>query len=779
MDQINAFITKHQSKITSETELELRIGSFNGKYFNSSITIEEFLRIKSLLTNPTIINSNDTSFYKFPYRQRKIRDNSKSPSVWIKKEKIDVLDIPELNIRIAFAIEKTNTFKNLIHKFNIHNPNGFFAPKNVTLLRKKTRYSEVLTSWRVDLTKIENFKYIDKKWILIDVIYEFELELINNDNPIQNLLPLSSLFFTPNYYYLLTKTNKFIGNQPKTLERKDMIKLTNSPYSLTDKVDGTRMMLLIYDNHALLIDKKFQTIYLDDGSGVFPFIEDITSLNGTLIDGEYLSKTKQFLAFDILYYQNENIMSKNLNERHEMLDIVLKNIHSPKIIAKTFYYSIKPEKNISFVIYSKNIFIESKRLWESENKERELDGLIYTPILESYTYKTNTYKWKDEITIDVTVKNNEFYANERGKLVKLNDRLISDTKFHYNGTKKIKNNSIVEFMYKNNSWEILRIRKDKKYPNAILTIKSALLAIKECISIHDVTEINPENTGMQYNVTGKSMKKRNKDVDIGYRRFHNQIKNYLIDYKSNENSFLLDLGAGKGGDMIKWNQAGYTHVLAIDSSWQHIYGENGFIERYNKMKDKINVKITIIWGDVTKNIRSGEAGLNNEESTKLKAFFKTHKALKFDKITCNFAIHYFMKSQELWNQYTRNVKLLLKKNGLFVGTYLNGHKVQMKDFFHNQQLIYSIKFDKELNYNSEENFWDNVPEISIKTLQWDHYIQEPVIFPELLEKLMKKIKFKKEEVHESFEDYTSLLNNPLTPDEKVISFMHNIFIYKK
>jgi hypothetical protein len=760
MDVINTFITKSKHLINdSGIELEIRIGTFNGKLFNSGINLTEFTRIKNLLINPIITNTNDTYFYNFPYRQSKNRDSG--ISIWTNKIKINHENIPEYNIRVAISNEVTKTFKDIIQEFNIKTPSCFFAVSTVTLLRKKTRYSEYLNSWRIDLTMVENFKYFNNKWNLIDTVYEVELEAIND---MQNTIELNEIMsnrlniLNPNYYYKLTKNCKFIGNQPKTLERKDLINLAETNYSLTDKVDGERLFLLCCEN-TCLIDRKMNTVNLPR----------INNLDGTLIDGEYLFKTKQFLAFDLLYYKNENIMNKTLEERHLLLDSVLNSIKPSDTLIikpKTFYYSIEPRIPISFVKYSENIFKESILLWKERiNQSINLDGLIYTPINETYNYNTNTFKWKNDITIDVLVMNKQYYASNRGKLILLGNEYKFSNKININ-------NEIGEFSFNTTTgqWNLLRIRTDKKIPNAILTIKSAWLAIKQNITIENISEIDLKNTGMQYNTTGKSIKVRKSESDIKYRCFHNSIKKLIIDYKDdteNNNKFLLDLGTGKGGDMMKWKNTGYKNILAIDSSWEHIYGPNGFLERYNKIKDTElkDLSITFIWGDVSKNIRSGDAGLNPKEKTKLKNYFKQYPRLKFDKITCNFAIHYFLLSDTMWNGFIKNIKLLIIKNGLFIGTYLNANKIIEGEFYKNDKLIYTLKRK-------------NDAEISVKTLQWNHFIDEPLLYPEFLNTELEKIKLKKEIGPESFEEFYSEKDG-LSVDEKRISFMHNIFIYKK
>ena len=82
------------------------------------------------------------------------------------------------------------------------------------------------------------------------------------------------------------------------------------------------------------------------------------------------------------------------------------------------------------------------------------------------------------------------------------------------------------------------------------------------------------------------------------------------------------------------------------------------------------------------------------------------------------------------------------------------------------------------SFTTLQNYFQKVPEISIKTMQWNHFISEPIIFYELMAVLMKGLKFKRENVDESFKSYYSP-EQELGNDEQELSFMHNIFIYKK
>jgi hypothetical protein len=742
MDKLTNFIDS--KTMNHNSELELRMGSFNGKFFNSKISKRQFDYIKTLLIESTRINIIDTAFLNCPYRQRKI-DGEKS--VWIRKEKISKLDIPEFNMRVSFVNEIESDYVSVIKELQIQNPDMFFSPKNVSLLRKKKRLSKYFKDWRADLTYVEHFKFVNDSWSLLERLYEFELEYIPKGTECS--YDVIDKFFTLNDYFLITHSNFFIGNHPMTLERKD-IPLLASGYSLTAKVDGERMFLVLNSGKMTIFDKKLSS-----------FIFGSTTIHGTIIDGEFYNN--QFLAFDLLYNEGVNITNKTLVQRHILLDSVVSKLNSENVIVKHFYYSEQVE-NISFVSHA-NIFIKAKEIWT--NRKPYLDGLIFTPIHEPYSFKTKTFKWKETVTIDTLVKfeNNrmEMYGNNRGTLVKINEHTFE---------KGLKTDTIYEFKKLNNQWVSEKERPDKTFPNAILTISSAILAIKENISIDDLNN----STGTQYSTPGKELKVRNTEADVKYRKFHNAIKKSLIEYKhqnqkEKENTFLLDLGAGKGGDMLKWKSAGYTHVLAIDSSWQHIYGPNGLIERYKK-QDSLNVDLTIIWGDVSKNIRGGDAGLDKENKKNLKNFFKRFPRLKFDKITCNFAIHYFFESKDIWDSFIKNVKLLLAKGGLFVGTYLDSDKIKSGEFYNKDILIYTIL---EPVPNKPEDYWKTLPKIKIKTLQWDNFIPEPMIYSDQLCSLFKKNKFEIVS-HENFKKYNHLTLD-MSQSEKKISFMHNFFIY--
>lgn len=730
-------------------ELEIRLGKFKNRFIPGFAEIS-FKKILQMFSDWEETQIDETIFKNIPEKQRKNIG-------WILKDKIYQSDIHEENLRISLNLETVYTFKDICEKHNA--TNASFSKDQIEMFRKKNRYSRSFDNiWRIDLTRVELFKIQNNDWIKEGIIYECEIELIKFDtveNVIQvfeelwkEISPIHYGSMIYPFYYNLVKSNKFIGNQPKTLERENMHLLTKD-YMVTDKADGQRMFLISSEKGLFLIDNLLNAhhYYLDKK---IPY--------GTLIDGEYIDD--KFLAFDCLFYKNQDVREMNLLERLDILNEI-------NIKTKTFV-------DIQ----------DMNQLWQRRNDYGyKLDGLIFTPKYEGYN--GNILKWKDDHTIDVFVdKEQNLYGwSSKEKSNVLIESFFKPTEIvkSMDISPNIQSNSIVELTYDqvDDVWLQKKIRNDKTKPNAILTIMGVIKAISENITIDDIFN----SLESKYNTPGKSKKERESKIDIEYRRFHNQVKKHLIEHPQKENrKYLLDLGCGKGGDIMKWIKAGYTDVLAIDNSHTHIYGPNGFNERYQKLKDKIN--ITFVWGDVTMPL--ADCGLNDNEKDKIKPWLSE----KFDMISCQFAIHYFLNDKKTWMMFMRNIQLFLKPGGYFVGTYLNAHHLQELKNEHyfkiNDEIFYTLKHNNPEYIEYEQKnlvnryiaFWKTQRDkIIINTSEWDNEIEENVIFPEHLELLLEKGKLNKVK-NESFEILMKKFQPSLSEDEYLLSSLHNYFIYR-
>ena len=89
---------------------------------------------------------------------------------------------------------------------------------------------------------------------------------------------------------------KLMGPQPVTLRNIDDI-LQN--YAVTEKADGDRYLLFIYNKKGYLINQLENII---DTGITFNNIDDIC-----LLDGEYLQHSKLYMIFDIYLYNKKGV----------------------------------------------------------------------------------------------------------------------------------------------------------------------------------------------------------------------------------------------------------------------------------------------------------------------------------------------------------------------------------------------------------------------------------------------------------------------------------------
>jgi hypothetical protein len=186
----------------------------------------------------------------------------------------------------------------------------------------------------------------------------------------------------------------------------------------------------------------------------------------------------------------------------------------------------------------------------------------------------------------------------------------------------------------------------------------------------------------------------------GLRDFHNRyIKNDILLKKTlrGGGKTIVDLACGRGGDLNKWIDSRARFVLGIDTSGDGITNSNdGAYKRY--MNDIIKFgmdrvpKAVFVIGNSSKNIVSGEAGANPEESNMLRRIFRKYEtdgpvppyiesvmSGSFTKGTdvaaCMFALHYFFQNKETLDGFLRNLSDIVKIGGYFVGCCFDGNKV--------------------------------------------------------------------------------------------------------
>lgn len=565
---------------------------------------------------------------------------------------------------------------------------------NHKLILKHFNVSLYYHSNKKHSNKIE--QYIDKNNTIIYILPP-KIDLI-----LQTINEFNILYFQHHY-------NNIIKN-PVLLNNINQIKKN---YSVTDKADGKRNLLLFYNNQSHLISSE-KTIVYNTKNKLDKYL--------TLLDGEYLPSLNTFLVFDGLFINGQCIQDFNLINRLKFIEIFITNIENNDIIIKLkkFYYGDE----------YKDLCQNAYKLYH-KNYDYHLDGLIYTPIDEPYYNRSKTtketYKWKplNENSIDflvIELENNNYglvvstsYKNSNKEF---NNKYFpwvkrdSYPKLFYtqsfNKYKKIKEykNKIVEMTYdfKNKIFTVMRIREDKmanyenykkdgifRGPNGFKTALNTFQYIKHPIKDNLIlcSSSNYWNNRKNYSNKINSIKK-----------FHGSVKRNLYNtYLQKFNDpYVLEIGSGRGGDLNKLKINGVKYVLMTNINKG---GINEAQIRYESMNSK-NFKVDFLVENSSKNITNKIEPFIKNKNRNIHSFF--------DIVSIQFALHYFLKTKTTFQHFFNNINTFLKKNGYIIATFLDGDSLNLllkkkeKIYFNgsDQKPLFTIekKYKKYNNYGS-------------------------------------------------------------------------------
>ncbi|KAG7225284.1 hypothetical protein INR49_007131 [Caranx melampygus] len=146
------------------------------------------------------------------------------------------------------------------------------------------------------------------------------------------------------------------------------------------------------------------------------------------------------------------------------------------------------------------------------------------------------------------------------------------------------------------------------------------------------------------------------------RNFNNWLKSVLIgeilekvrDAGAREIS-VLDLGCGKGGDLLKWRRGGIDHLVCADIAAVSV---EQCESRYEEMRRKSHANEKIFSAQFITADCSKE-GLSEKLD---------QPELMFDICSCQFVYHYSFESEQKANMMLRNACERLKPGGYFIGT---------------------------------------------------------------------------------------------------------------
>jgi SAM-dependent methyltransferase len=459
------------------------------------------------------------------YLARKSGDRNKFEIIIKKKSDDNKFDIDEFNIRCKLS-DEIDLFDNVMKGKNLDNypliKNLLEDSNKIPIKERKEINKKIVFRFKERLTLIfDKTKDYIVKLDLTFVRFSKNLKRINNEIPNYELeLEIQSNKMTSmlkkqiydrlestveliqksnfivsksiqekviNYYKQLligntnAKITSLLGRKPVSLEVQHVSSILPDKYAVTDKADGDRAMLIIYDAQVYLIGNNLSLI----DTGIVLNTALASKYNGTIADGEYIYCYEYdrhiFMIFDCLFFgekdiRNESSIIKRLSNIDKVIDECFINKKDkgfnfsytiPKMTTfdltkvtdfhkneiKRYYKNIIDDIN-NWSIYPLirrkyfipvvgamkwEIFTYSLAFWKLYTEDSDvkfpyhLDGLIYHPLEQIYTIdkqksKYEEYKWKPPSHNSI-----DFYIEFKKDPLTRQDLII------YDNTNKIKN----------------------------------------------------------------------------------------------------------------------------------------------------------------------------------------------------------------------------------------------------------------------------------------------------------------------------------------------------
>jgi SAM-dependent methyltransferase len=728
-------------------EREVRFGKFQGGKFTPGVTKRQFESALNLFSDWSKTTSSDVVVSRSVTEKQSIRKikSANGKEIYQLKEKLEMIDVRSQGIRVSKANEQTSSALKYVFED---------LPSNKDYKQKRERTSFKKGDIQVDFT-IQP----DNKRSQYQIEIEFEspekvvkfIKLVNDD-----LFKTKVAGIVVAQYRDLVGNTRFAGPLPQTLTLEAFKKrvLTKTAYSVTEKADGERFLMFIDDIGGFnLISRKMDVQRMD-----IPQRRDYAK---TIIDGEFYNGV--FYSFDVLFVKGKDVRQLNLKERLTKLLSVLLGLRIQTIKMKTFFIEHNG-KIIQFPSNAdtgfKNIYEASRDIWSRRDKfNYELDGLIYTPVKESYNTR-NIYKWKDENTIDFYYKGNQLFLAgtkkngtygilpfsgidgkgtfmSKGKEVKnmifVDETIPPELKKGFLEKPIAGEPMVAEFKFENNTFKIIRKRPDKELPNGVDASNQSWEAI-----------VKPLTGDMIGQGPG------------ALRDFHSEIKSRLI-MKYAKGKSVLDIGSGKGEDVGKYVKANAKKVVGFDLVKEEYPHPNSM--QFFKMNNPVyRVKNYI------------------------------NKSEKFDVVNINFAIHYFLQNKKLFESLVVNIHENLKSGGILMATVLDGSKLyeslKGKNKISTGAVNFTKKYDDSLNFNSPKfKFLGQKVDVLVKGTKYfgDKPITEFLFNFKKFLSIMEQMGFELVET-KSFKDMcddSEWCRRYMSTNEKDYSFKNIYFILKK
>jgi len=585
--------------------------------------------------------------------------------------------------------------------------------------RFKNRISFQNDYFSIDLTKVTS-----KENDINDIKYEVELELLT-PNKFKNikfelyyqLINIFKFYRSTFMVYQIKQIDSVVNlfnnkNIKKEIKpsgtTSDIINLkdiewknltsrhnfTKILYNVTVKANGKRRFLIIQNIHHkenrgsniwlfmpdLNIEKERKNHFVSF-CGKYKFSKQVD----IILDCEMMTKDGKnyLLIFDLVGWHYGEDMQRNMNhtQRISKAKEIVKMLQEANILY--FELQIKEfqplwsgeefEADEFFRVHKEEV----PRLLENFQKQfpdtlldKTNDGLVYTPDIELYKtlsrdkYTEGNYyvfKWKpiSMITFDVSVKLEKFTyipevdikKNQPLELIKYSFTDESIEMIKEFGVSTIYECSLDK---ENKQFTCNRPRFDKKNPNSEKVFKILKNILRDPITMEDL-----EGEGLRFSF-----------------KHHNEQKRELFITKNSE-EVLVDIGAGIGGDLEKFNATvyskGYKRVFSIEPDNNK---KEEFMNRLEKIKKRFEKNKT---QNYPNELIKPVFGVSGTEYKKIKEIIEDdHIANNVTTISFMFSLSYFFDTLKNFNSIMILIDSLLKIDGKVIFASLDGDALVTK-----------------------------------------------------------------------------------------------------
>jgi hypothetical protein len=259
-------------------------------------------------------------------------------------------------------------------------------------------------------------------------------------------------------------------------------------------------------------------------------------------------------------------------------------------------------------------------------------------------------------------------------------------------------------------WRVMRVRKDKtrlyrasgnisRAANDMRTARNIWVSLHEPVTRAMILgrEVVANDAGVVE--SGVDERYYARDIpryhllSVNMQNFHNLVvKRCLFERPPpSRRRRLLELACGQAGDLPRWTAAGYASVVGIDKNKNNIQDvANGAYARALRQASGAQGRVpacAFLVGDCAERFEGGKAfedesaevwrDLQRPQPPEPLAAF-AGKRLEFDVVSCQFALHYFVKSATTLSTFLANVADRLADGGYFLATFMDGETVHRR-----------------------------------------------------------------------------------------------------